>query len=837
MSKKPILVVESPSKARTISKYLDGEFEVLACVGHVKDLPKNDLNIDVHNNFKATLEVLPDRKQFIKELKSKAKTASKVILAMDPDREGEAIADHITQEIPQATIERIQFLEITKTAVKNALGQPRPLNTNLISAQMTRRIIDRLVGYSISPVLWGTLQKNMKFVKTALSAGRVQSAAVKIMVDRERQRARFKQANYFDLKAVLKTANSENFESNLFKLNDQNLATGKDFERETGQLKNQEVLLLTESQANALLEELKPGPWVVSDIEEKPRTSKPYPPFTTSTLQQEAGRKLRYTAKNTMRIAQRLYEAGFITYMRTDSTHLSGEALNAARSDIDRLYGKEYLPSKPIQYATKVKNAQEAHEAIRPAGRVFTSMDTVSGALGDDVAKLYDLIWKRTMASQMVPAKMKQTTLVISNQNALFRSRGNVILFPGYMRAYVEGNDDPKAKLADKETILPDVNVNDEIHCDDLSAVEHNTKPPARYTEASLVKALEAKGIGRPSTYASIIDTIIFREYVKNVKGTLIPTFLSVAVTQLLENHFESLVNTEFTSRMEDSLDAIARGELDAFPFMKSFYFGNEKTIGLEKMLQADIDIRKACAIDNWPEDENEVHARIGLYGPYLQKGEKTKTIPFSVALGDLTLEKAQELFEEAEKTDAPLGTDPENGDPVYLKDGKYGLYVQLGDSKTRKSIPKSMLSDPIDLNLALQLLSLPKTLGNHPETGEPVTADFGRYGPYIKSGTTNAKLFPPLSPLTVTLDEALPVLAKREKGSVELKTVGTHPETGEALILKDGRYGPYVTDGKVNASIPKESNPDTLSLEEATELINKRRTAPPKKRRRKKSK
>ena len=730
MSKKPILVVESPSKARTISKYLDGDFEVLACVGHVKDLPKNKLNIDVHNNFKATLEVLPDRKQFIQELKSKAKTASKVILAMDPDREGEAIADHITQEIPQATIERIQFLEITKTAVKNALGQPRPLNTNLISAQMTRRIIDRLVGYSISPVLWGTLQKNMKFVKTALSAGRVQSAAVKIMVDRERKRARFKQANYFDLKAVLKTANSENFESNLFKLNDQNLATGKDFERETGQLKNQEVLLLTESQANALLEELKPGPWVVSDIKEKPRTSKPYPPFTTSTLQQEAGRKLRYTAKNTMRIAQRLYEAGFITYMRTDSTHLSGEALNAARSDIDRLYGKEYLPAKPIQYATKVKNAQEAHEAIRPAGRVFTSMDTVSGALGDDASKLYDLIWKRTMASQMMPARMKQTMLFISNQNALFRSRGNVILFPGYMRAYVEGKDDPRAKLADKETILPEVNVNDKIHCDDLSAVEHNTKPPARYTEASLVKALEAKGIGRPSTYASIIDTIIFREYVKNVKGALIPTFLSVAVTQLLENHFASLVNTEFTSRMEDSLDAIARGELDAFPFMKSFYFGNEKTIGLEKMLEAEIDIRKACAIDNWPEDENTVHARIGLYGPYLQKGEKTKTIPFSVALGDLTLEKAQELLEEADKADAPLGTDPENGDPVYLKDGKYGLYVQLGDSKTRKSIPKSMLSDPIDLNVALQLLSLPKTLGNHPETGEPVTADFGRYGP-----------------------------------------------------------------------------------------------------------
>ena len=837
MSKKPLLVVESPSKARTISKYLDVAFEVLACVGHVKDLPKNDLNIDVHNNFKVTLEVLPDRKQFIRDLKSKAKTASKVILAMDPDREGEAIADHITQEIPLAAIERIQFSEITKTAVRDALSQPRPLNTNLISAQMTRRIIDRLVGYSISPVLWGTLQKNMKFVKTALSAGRVQSAAVKIMVDRERQRARFKQANYFDLKAVLKTKNSKLFESNLFNLNDQNLAAGKDFEKETGQLKNQKVLLLTESQANALLEELKSGPWIVSDIEEKPRTSKPYPPFTTSTLQQEAGRKLRYAAKNTMRIAQRLYEAGFITYMRTDSTHLSGEALNAARSDIERLYGKEYLPVKPIQYATKVKNAQEAHEAIRPAGRVFTAMDTVSDALGEDAAKLYDLIWKRTMASQMVPAKMKQTTLFVTNQNALFRSRGNVILFPGYLRAYVEGTDDPDAKLADRETILPDVRVNDEIYCDDLSAVEHNTKPPARYTEASLVKALEAKGIGRPSTYASIIDTIVFREYVKNVKGTLIPTFLGVAVTQLLENHFNSLVNTEFTSRMEDSLDAIARGELDALPFMKSFYFGSEKTIGLEKMLQEDIDIRKACSIDNWLEDENGIHARIGLYGPYLRKGEKTKTIPFSLALGDLTLEKAHELLEGAEQEDAPLGTDPKSGKPVYLKDGQYGLYVQLGDSKTRKSIPKTMDSDSIDLEVALQLLSLPKVLGNHPETGEPVTADFGRYGPYIKSGKTNAKLFPPLSPLTVTLDEALPLLAKSKKGSVELRTIGNHPKTGEALVLKDGKYGPYITDGKVNASIPKELSPDTLLLENAAELIDKRRAAPPKKRRRKKTK
>ena len=834
MSSQPILIVESPSKAKTISKYLNGEFDVMACVGHVKDLPKKDLSIDLENDFKPTLEILPDRKQFIKELKSKAKTASRIILAMDPDREGEAIADHISQEISKSKIERIQFSEITKSAITDALSHPRVLDSNLISAQMTRRIIDRLVGYLISPVLWGTLQKNMKFVNTALSAGRVQSAAVKIMVDRERKRARFKQSQFFDLKAKLKTSSSELFDSSLFQLNKQTLAIGKDFDRDTGELRNNQALLLTESQANALADELKSGPWIVSDIKEKPRTSNPYPPFTTSTLQQDGGRKLRYSAKRTMTIAQKLYESGFITYMRTDSTNLSGEALATIRTDIKQKYGKEYVPSNPIHYKTKVKNVQEAHEAIRPSGTKFASVESVTTALGKDAGNLYDLIWKRTMASQMAPAKMKRTTVIISNQDARFRSQGNVILFPGYMRAYVEGKDDPDAQLADKESLLPTLKLQDELHCDDLTVAEHNTKPPARFTEAALVKILESKGIGRPSTYASIIETIMYREYVKNVKGTLIPTFLAVAITQLLENHFQSLVNAEFTSKMEDNLDAIARGELHSQPFMKSFYFGSDSAVGLEKMIQEEVDIRKACTINNWSESDSEIEARIGLYGPFLRKDDQTKTIPFDIALGDLTLEKAQELMENTGEEDAPLGTDPEPDEPVYLKNGRYGPYVQLGDSIKRKSIPKNMQNKSVELELALQLLSLPKTIGNHPESDDLVVADYGRYGPYLKCGKTNAKLFPPLTPLTVTLQDALPLLAKRQKGTVELKKIGAHPETGEDLVLKEGRFGHYITDGKVNASIPKDHDPENLTLEQAIQLIDNRRANPPKKRRKK---
>lgn len=827
-----LLIVESPSKARTISKYLGDGYEVLACVGHVKDLPKKEFGIDIENDFKMTLQVLPNRKAFIRELKTKSKQVESVIIATDPDREGEAIADHIAGEISKANLKRVQFTEITKQGVLEGMSQSHPIDENMVSAQKTRRIIDRLVGYKISPLLWNTLQKNMKFVKTALSAGRVQSAAVKIIVDRDRERARFKQAEYYDLIAELLTDKNEKFQSRLYTLEGEKLARGGDFDKTTGQLKNKNRILLNKSNAEELREKLLQGEWTVDQIETKPQTSRSSPPFTTSTLQQEAARKLSFGARKTMRTAQQLYEAGYITYMRTDSTHLSQEALQAARNHIQTAYGKDYLPAKPNIYVTKVKNAQEAHEAIRPAGTQFSAPSNVLNSLGKDASRLYELIWKRTIASQMLPAKLLQTIIYISNQNAVFRSRGKVITFPGYMRVYVEGSDDRRPKNISKEVILPKLDETETLHCASLEVSDHMTRPPARFSEASLVKELESQGIGRPSTYASIIDTIQHREYVKLAKGKLVPTYLAVAVVQLLENHFESLVNAKFTAKMEDNLDEISRGERNALPFMEAFYFGNDDQIGLEGMLNSEIDIRKACTINTQSE---KIEGRIGQFGPYLKVDENTVAIPLSVAFGDLTPEKINEIIEKPEKKNTSLGKDPGSGEDVYLKEGPYGFYVQLGETTKRKSLLKNMSPDDITLETAVALLSLPKLLGKHPETGEDIFADLGRYGPYLRCGKSNAKLIPPLSPIIVTLDEAVEVLSRKTARSVELKVLGDHPVTGESLILKDGRYGPYVSDGKINAPIPKGSDPASLTLDDVVSLIDKRRANPPKKRRKRK--
>ncbi len=832
---KPLLIVESPTKARTISKYTGGEYEVIACVGHVKDLPKKELGVDVDDDFKMTLQVLPDRKSFIKELKAKAKTAPLVMLATDPDREGEAIADHLASEIPKANIERVQFTEITKAGVEEGMSQRHPIDTNMVDAQKARRIIDRLVGYKISPILWNTLQKNMNFVTTHLSAGRVQSAAVKILVDRERQRVVFTSAEYYDLDTELITTNNEHFTARLHSIDSKRLARGSDFDKETGELAKKDVLLLSKTQAEALVDELKPGPWIVSDIEEKPQTSKPRPPFTTSTIQQEASRKLRFAARHTMRLAQQLYEAGFITYMRTDSTHLSDEAFTASRSIIQSQFGSDYLPASPIQYVTKVKNAQEAHEAIRPAGTSWPSRQEVSKATSAEAAKLYDLIWKRTLASQMNPAKLKQTIVTIQCQKSIFEARGKVIAFPGYMRVYVEGNDNPNQALLDQETILPNVTQHEELSCSTLSVLDHATKPPARFTEATIVKELEAQGIGRPSTYAAIIDTIQRREYVKNKKGTLIPTYLAVAVTQLLENHFSSLVNAGFTARMEDNLDAIARGEEAIIPLLKSFYFGDETFIGLEPMLNTKIDIGKACSIPMGEFEDLPIETRIGNYGPFISWNNERKSVPADLAMGDVTLEKALEILKTGGEPDAPIGNDPESGEPVLIKHGPYGQYVQLGESKTRKGIPKSKDIEDVTLEYALQLLALPREIGVHPESGDMILADYGRYGQYLKMGKTNAKLPPTHDPISISLEDAINVFATQNRGPVELKSLGEHPESGEKLVIKDGRYGPYVTDGKVNSSLPKDSDPEKFTLDEAVELINKKRAAGPKKRKRRK--
>ena len=838
MSNKSLLIVESPTKVKTIQKHLGNEYDVMSCVGHVKDLPKNDLGIDLENKFEIKLTVLPDKKEFISELRKKSKIADRVLIATDPDREGEAIASHLATEVPEEKLERVQFTEITKAGIDEGIKNIREIDHNLVAAQTARRVIDRLVGYKVSPVLWATLQSNMKFVSTNLSAGRVQSAAVKMIVDRDRLRAQYITTTYFDLKVDLTRSNGQDvISAALVKLDGAKVASSNDFESETGRLKNKDVLLLTESQADELVKELQSSNWTVSDIKEKPRTSNPKPPFTTSTLQQEAARKLRSSARQTMGTAQKLYENGFITYMRTDSTHLSEEATVGSRKVIEELYGEEFLPENPNQYATKVRNAQEAHEAIRPAHRVFRTIDEVKENLGEEASKLYDLIWKRTVASQMKPAKLKQTTITINNQKAEFRANGQVILFPGYMKAYVEGRDNPNKDLANKERILPTLEIEEKLICKTLESDSHSTKPPARFTEASLVKALEENGIGRPSTFASILATIVRRGYVDRKSGKLSPTYLGLAVTQLLENHFTNLVSKEFTVKMEDGLDEVSRGELDAIPFMTNFYRGGGRFAGLEKMLDEKVDIPAACSIAIPKEISDSTEGRIGRYGPYLRRGDDTRSIPDDIYMGDLTLETIEKIFDEETKEDEPLGNDPNTGDPVWIKKGPYGHYVQLGDTKTRKGIPKNYTLSEVDLEYALKLLSLPREIGSHPETKEMITADYGRYGPYIKCGKQNASLKGKETPLDITLDKAIELLANRNKSSSEIKTLGEHPKTGETLVVKDGRYGPYISDGKVNAALKGELDPENITLEEAVSIIDHKRLNPPKKRRTRKKK
>jgi len=833
---KPLIIVESPSKAKTISKYLDGEYEVVACVGHIKDLPKKDLGVDVDNNFDIEEIVLPDKESFMKEFKSLAKKTDQVVVATDPDREGEAIAAHLASEVPKEKIKRVEFTEITKEGVKEGMDNPREIDSDLVEARTVRRIIDRLVGYKVSRVLWSTLKKNMKFVKVSLSAGRVQSSALKIIIDRERLRQQFHPAIYFDIKAGLSHGDKP-FVANLFKVDGKRIAAGKDFDPFTGKLNNDKVFLLSESQANQLVKELENGSWKISDIQEKVKNSNPKPPFTTSTLQQEAARKLRFSARKTMRAAQGLYEQGFITYMRTDSTALSDEGMKASRADILDRFGKEYLPEKENFYSTKVKNAQEAHEAIRPSGTKFKSVDQVKKSTDEDGSRLYDLILKRTLASQMKPAKINQVTVTILKQQSEFRANGKTILFPGYMAAYVESTDRRNGSAEDKETILPKMEANQSLDCESLKADEHSTKPPARFTEASLVKELEEKGIGRPSTFANIIDTIVRRTYVIRERSKLTPTFLGLAVTQLLENHFNSLVDDKFTATMEDGLDAISRGELDSLPFMKEFYFGSDNQNGLVNMLDDKVDIGKACSVQLEDKDE-PIEVRVGQYGPFVRQGENRKSVPPDIYLGDLNVDKALEILNQEINEDRELGLDPESKETVLLKNGPYGPYVQLGESNKRKAIPKGTDISDVDLGMAQKLLALPRVLGTHPETNQEVKADYGRFGPYVTAGKgKNGRIPPQMSPLTIELNEALELIAKRSSGPQELKTLGDHPTTGETLILKDGRYGPYITDGKVNASMPSDIEVDDITLEEAVGLIDKKRAAPPRKKRKKRKK
>lgn len=833
MSTKPLLIVESPSKAKTISKYLDNKYDVMSTVGHIKQLPRKNISVDIENDFAIEEIIIEDKKKFVKDLKKLSKTTTQIIIATDPDREGEAIAAHIASEVDKDKISRVQFTEITKEGVKEGMNNPREIDEDLVRAATTRRIVDRLIGYKISPVLWSTLQKNMKFVEGRLSAGRVQSAALKIIIERERLRQAFHSALYYDLKAEFQTG-EDSFNATLIKVDGKRVASGKDFDSNTGKLKNDKALLLSKAQADELVKELKNGSWLVSDIEEKIKNSNPKPPFTTSTLQQEAGRKLRSSARKTMSTAQRLYEKGFITYMRTDSTNLSDEGINAARNEIKSRFGKDYLPDQAKIYSSKVKNAQEAHEAIRPAGVEFVKTEKVRTEIDEDAANLYDLIRKRTLASQMTSAKVKQISVTIENQKSEFRANGKVILFPGYMAAYVESTDKRSGITEDQETILPNLAKDQSLQCNQLDSNEHSTKPPARFTEASLVKELENKGIGRPSTWASIIETIITRTYVNRKQAKLTPTFLGLAVTQLLENHFTSLVDSQFTAQMEDGLDSISRGDIEPLPFMSEFYFGSDKVKGLERMLDEKVDIGKACSIQ-LDYDGDPIEIRVGQYGPFVQQGEVRKSVPRDVFLGDLNVDKALEILNQEINEDRELGTDPKSNEKVLVKNGPYGPYVQLGETSKRKGIPKGTSPNDVDLEMGLKLLSLPRVLGKHPETNEDVKADYGRFGPYVTAGKGKNGTIPPnMSPITIKLEEAIELIKNRNSGPQELRNLGSHTETGETLVIKSGRYGPYITDGKINASLPSEYDYEKITLEEAVVLVDKKRAAPPRKKKRK---
>ncbi len=835
-----LVIVESPTKARTIRGFLPNDYQVQASMGHIRDLPdsaaeipakykKEDwarLGVNVQENFDPLYVIPKAKQQVVKELKEALKSADELILATDEDREGESISWHLQEVLqPRVPIKRMVFHEITREAIQASLQNCRQVDEQLVRAQETRRILDRLVGYTLSPLLW-------KKIRPKLSAGRVQSVAVKLLVDRERERRAFRQGSYWDLKAELFYDNST-FPAELTHLAGKRLATGQDFDENTGQIAaGRDVVLLNEAQAIALQARLTDKIWTVASVEERPVTRKPAPPFTTSTLQQEANRKLRLSAQITMRIAQKLYEEGYITYMRTDSVHLSDQAITAARECVEAMYGPQYLSPKPRQFTTKAKAAQEAHEAIRPAGSEFR-LPADTPLHGSDLA-LYDLIWKRTVASQMAEARQTNIVVLSHVEDATFRSSGKRIDFPGFFRAYVEGSDDPDAAIEDQAIPLPDLKTGDHPTCQNLEPVGHETQPPARFTEASLVKLLESEGIGRPSTYATIINTIINRGYVRQQKNALIPTFTAFAVTGLLEKHFPDLVDTHFTARMEQTLDDIATGEVDWLPYLSKFYLG-EKGLEHQVQIQSDtIDPKVARSIHL-----ADIEFKIGVsyYGPYVEvdddNGGVRASLPEDIPPADLNAEQVESLIKLKLEGPKPLTYHPETGEAVYVfPQGPFGPYVQLGDKTEeqpkpkRTSVPKEMTPDQVTPEIALGLLSLPRTLGQHPETGKSIQTNIGRFGPYIVHDGDFRSLGKSDNVLTITLDRALEMLAQPKKSRGKrsagppLRTLGEHPEDHEPINLYDGRYGPYVKHGDLNASLPKDLSPDEITLDQALQLL-----------------
>ncbi len=839
-----LVIVESPTKAKTIRRFLPSNYEVLASMGHVRDLPKgageipaslkkekwSRIGVNTTEDFEPLYVVPKDKKKVVKDLKNALKGATKLLLATDEDREGESISWHLMQILkPKIPTRRMVFHEITKKAINKALDQTRDIDMELVQAQETRRILDRLFGYELSPLLW-------KKVAPRLSAGRVQSVSVRLLVKRERERRSFEKAYYWDLKAKL-ICEGKTFEAKLFSLEGIKVANGSDFDEKTGQLKKgNKSIILNEFKASKLVQSLSKVNWKLEKLEKKPSVRRPVPPFTTSTLQQEANRKLRLSARETMRCAQGLYERGFITYMRTDSVHLSEQAIKAARNCVQLKYGKNYLSDKPRQFSSKAINAQEAHEAIRPAGENFRTPKETELS-GRDLF-LYDLIWKRTVASQMAEAKLTMINAEISADKAIFKSSGKSIDFPGFFRAYVEGSDDPGAALEQQEIILPNLVPGSNLDLITNDAISHETKPPSRYTEAALVKILEKEGIGRPSTYASIIGTIVDRGYAQITNNSLAPTFTAFAVTALLEEHFPDLVDTTFTAKMESSLDEISSGNLEWLPYLETFYKGKN---GLEIKVQkteGNIDGKAYRQVDF---DDLPCVVRIGSNGPWLEgtrldaSGNEIQAkgnLPMDIIPGDLDEKKVNQIL----SGPSDLGQDPKTGEKVFLRFGPYGPYVQLGNNEDnnekprRASLPKELKTDDLTLDQALELLSLPRLLGEHPEGGI-VEADRGRFGPYLRwikneNDSENRSLKKEDDVFKVDLQRAIEVLAMPKLGrggKAVLKDYGKPEGYSENIQILNGPYGMYAKYGKLNISLPKETDLEKLSIEDILKLINEK--------------
>jgi DNA topoisomerase-1 len=840
-SRKPrhLVIVESPIKVATIGKFLGKDYEVEATSGHIVDLPKKGLAVDVDNGYEPDYHTVRGKGQVIESLRKKAKQADDILIATDPDREGEAIGYHIAKKLGYdeedgSRFRRVRFNDLTKEAVLEALESPGDIDLLQVDAQQARRILDRLVGYGLSPLLWKKISPVDPVNRRPLSAGRVQSVVVRLLVEKERERRRFRSASWCDLLARLSAEGSE-VAARLSRLNGVRVVSGRDFDPDTGALKDAaEVVRLGEAEARELIERLEGETFTVESVKSDRKPQKPGAPFETSTLQGEASSKLGMSSRETMRIAQRLYEAGHITYMRTDSTRLSSQAIGAARERIEKEYGKEYLSPRPRSYGEKAKLAQEAHEAIRPSGTRMRSASEL-GLSGREAA-LYDMIWKRTMACQMADAIRESVTASITAAEAVFTATGRTTVFPGFLRAYVEGSDDPDSALEDRDVYLPPLAEGMRLDLLDLVVEQHATRPPARYTIKRLLELLKAEGIGRPSTYASTIDTIQERGYVDKVGNYLVPTYLAFAVTRLLEEHFSDLVDPGFTAIMENDLDRIAEGEVQWQEFLENFYRGPDGfETRLEEREQA-IDPRTASTISEFEDIRPTV--RIGRYGPFLEVNGSDDpvrvTLPEGLAPADLTPEKAEELILAKEKADEPLGNDPETGLPVRLLVGRYGPFVQLGEQEDggekpkRASLPKGLTPDAVDLDTALRLLSLPRLLGEHPEKGGEVRAGVGRFGPFVVHDGDFRSLQASDDVYTVGLERALELLAEpkwgRRRGAPKvLRELGEHPDDGQPVQILDGRYGPYVKHGKTNASLPKDLAPEQVDMDRAKALIAER--------------